>query len=178
MINWKGGSGKEPAVTHLRYAAIIQESDTELEQVERSQRDRRLGQHVRMLRLLKSGQATTMSEVAQLVGYSVPQVNRWWARYRTGGLTALLQPAVHPGRPSRMTVEALTRVQAAMEQGEIATLEETRQFVATQDQIVYRSFQGIAKVLAKYHIKKKTGRRRHRKTSAEVQQAFKKTSPP
>jgi transposase len=162
---------------HVRYAEIIQESDTELEQVERHQRDRRLGQHVRMLRLLKSGQATTLGEVAELVGYSIAQVTRWWGHYRTGGLAALLQPAVHPGRPSRMTAEALRRLQAAMEQGVIATLEEARQFVATQDQIVYRSFQGMAKVLAKHHITKKTGRRRHRKASAVVQHAFQKTSP-
>lgn len=161
----------------VQYGAVIQESDAELEQAERHQRDRRLGLHVRMLRLLKSGQARTLEDVARLLGYSVPQVTRWWARYRAGGLGALLQPAVHPGRPSRMTPEALVRVQAAMEVGAIATIEEARQYVATQDQIHYQSFQGMAKVLAKHHIKKKTGRRRHRKASADAQHAFKKTSP-
>jgi transposase len=161
----------------IQYATVIQESDAELEQAERHQQDRRLGLHVRMLRLLKSGRARTLDEAAQLIGYSVPQVTRWWRRYRTGGLAAVLRPAAHPGRPSRMTAEALARVQAAMEQGAIATIEEARQYVATQDQIVYQSFQGMAKVLAKHHIKKKTGRRRHRKASADAQQAFKKTSP-
>jgi len=162
----------------VQYGAEIQESDAELEHAERHQRDRRLGLHVRMLRLLKSGQARTLGEVAQLLGYSLPQVTRWWGRYRAGGLAALLQLPVHPGRPSRMTSDALTRVKAAMEQGEIATIEEARQYLATHDQIVYPSFQGMAKVLAKHHIKKKTGRRRHRKASAEAQHAFKKTSPP
>jgi transposase len=162
----------------IRYTTAIVESDAELEQVERHQRDRKIGLHVRMLRLLKSGQAQNLTEAARLMGYSKAQATRWWERYRAGGLAALLQPEVHQGRQSQMTPEALARVQTAMERGEIATLEEARQFVATHDQIVYQSFQGIAKVLAKHHIKKKTGRRRHRKASAEVQQAFKKTSRP
>jgi transposase len=162
----------------IRYATAIAESDAELEQVERHQRDRKVGLHVRVLRLLKSGQARNLTEAAQLVGYSKAQVTRWWERYRAGGLTALLQPEVHQGRQSQMTPEALARVQAAMERGEIATREEARQYVATHDHIVYQSFQGMAKVLTKHHIKKKTGRRRHRKASTETQQAFKKTSPP
>lgn len=161
----------------IRYATAIQESDEELERVERRQHDRKLGLHVRMLRLLKSGQARNLTEAARLVGYSIAQVTRWWERYRDGGVAALLQPEVRMGRRSRMTPEALARVKAAMESGAIATIEEARTFVATHDQIVYPSFQGMAKVLVKHHIKKKTGRRRHRKASAEAQQAFKKTSP-
>jgi transposase len=161
----------------IRYATAIAESDAELEQVERHQRDRKIGLHVRVLRLLKSGQARNLADVARLVGYSKTQVTRWWEHYRAGGLLALLQHQGHQGRQSRMTPEALARVQAAMEQGEIATIEEARQYVATHDQIVYQSFQGMAKVLAKHHIKKKTGRRRHRKASTDAQQAFKKTSP-
>jgi transposase len=161
----------------IKYAAAISESDGELEQAERDHRGRKEGIHVRVLRLLKSGQAHNLREAAALVGYSYPQVIRWWERYRAGGLAALLQPAVHPGRPSQMTPDALTRLQTAMEQGEIATIEQARQYVATHDQIVYHSQDGIAKVLHKHHITKKTGRRRHRKASAEAQQAFKKTLP-
>lgn len=104
-------------------------------------------------------------------------MTRWWERYRAGGLDALLQRPIRPGRPSRMTTAALARVQTAMEQGEIATIEQARHYVATHDQIAYQSQHGMAKVLRKHHIKKKTGRRRHRKASAEAQQAFKKTSP-
>jgi transposase len=157
----------------IRYTIAITESDAELAQIERQQHARKLGLHVRQLRLLKSGQAQNLTEAAALVGYSTVQVTRWWARYRTGGLAALLQPAVYPGRPSRMTPAALARLQTAMEQGEIATVAQARQYVAPHDQIVYPHDQGMATVLAKHQIKKKTGRRRHRKASAAAQQAVK-----
>src|SRR5271165_4369685 len=161
----------------IRYAEAIVESDAELEQAEHEHRGQKESVHVRVLRLLKSGQARTIAEAARLVGYSVPQVTRWWERYRTGGLAAVLQAPVYSGRPPRITPEALERLKAAMEQGQVCTIAQARTFVATQDQIMYPSISGMAKVLVRHHIRKKTGRRRHRKASPERQEAFKKTSP-
>jgi hypothetical protein len=75
-----------------------------------------------------------------------------------------------------MTPAALEHVQTALEQGELATIEQARQYVAIHDQIVYTSLHGVYRVLRKPHITKKTGRRRHAKASADAQQAFTKTS--
>lgn len=161
----------------IRYVEAIGESDAELAQVEQEHRGTKEGLHIRMLRLLKQGQAPTLATAALLLGYSLPQVTRWWERYRAGGLAALRRRPVHPGRPSRMTADALTHLQTAMAQGEIATIEQARDYVATHDQIVYQSPDGIAAVLHRHHIRKKTGRRRHRKASADAQAALKKTSP-
>lgn len=162
----------------IRYAEAITESDEALAQVEQEHCGSKEGLHIRVLRLLKSGQAQNLTEAASLVGYSKPQVTRWWETYRTKGLSALLQRPVHPGRPSRMTDAALTHLQTAMAQGAIATIEQARQYVAAQDQLVYQSQQGIAAVLHKAKIRKKTGRRRHRKASADAQGALKKLRPP
>jgi hypothetical protein len=46
----------------------ISESDAELEQAERAHRGRTEGLHVRVLRLLKSGQAHNLTEGARMVG--------------------------------------------------------------------------------------------------------------
>lgn len=52
----------------INYAVAISESDAELAQAEHAHRGHTEGLHVRVLRLLKSGQARNLTEAARLVG--------------------------------------------------------------------------------------------------------------
>lgn len=159
----------------IRYSEAIQESDEELATHEHRMRGSKGAMRVRMLRLLKNGQARHLGEVAPLVGYSLTQVTRWWERYRNEGLAALEREPHHPGQTPRLTPQARADLHAAMERGDIATLEEARQYLHERWQIDYQSINGIWWHMRQERTRKKTGRRLHQRTSVVKQEAFKKT---
>jgi transposase len=162
----------------INYQVAIQESVEELRTEEQRLRGQKVAIHLRMLVLLKSGQAKTLEAVAPLVGYSLTQVVRWWKRYRTEGLNGLERPPHYPGVTPRLTPEARTALHAAMQRGEIATLEQARQYLQQHWDIAYHSVNGIWWQFRQERTRKKTGRRCHVRSSAERQDAFKKTLPP
>jgi transposase len=130
-----------------------------------------------MLRLLKGGDATTLPDVATLVGYSPRHVQRWWQVYRTAGLVAL-ERVYHPaGKPAQLTEEAWLGLAAELEAGRIGGQEDARRYLAEQWGVEYRSVNGISYQFKRRKVKWKTGRRRHAKADAAAQAAFKQTSP-
>lgn len=159
----------------IRYAVAISESLEELGAHEHHLRGTKGAVRVRVLSLLKSGQAKNLSEAATLVGYSKSQTVRWWERYRAGGLIALEQEPSYPGQTPRLTAEARADLHAAMRRGDIATLEAARRYLAEHWHIEYASVNGIWWQLHQERTRKKTGRRRHLRTLTEKQEAFKKT---
>lgn len=161
----------------IRYAVAITDSVEELAAHEQRIRGTKGAVRLRVLSLLKSGQAKNLTEAAALVGYSKSQAVRWWECYHAGGLAAVEQEPHHAGQPTRLTAEARADLHAAMRRGEIATLEEARQYVYDHWQIAYASINGIWWQLRQERTHKKTGRRRHQRASAAKQEAFKKTSP-
>ncbi len=154
------------------YPVVITEDLARLTTLERSLRGRSTAVRVQALRLLKSGAARSLTACATLVGHSPRQVARWWATYRQAGLDALLREPRYPGKPSRLTPEALAGLEAAMAAGQIATLKQAQAYLREQHGVVYGSLQGVWWQLGKHHIKLKTGRRRHEYADAEAQEAF------
>jgi transposase len=169
----EGDARGGPAV-RTAYPAVIAESEEELAAAERRLRGRPPAARVRLLRLLKAGEAATLGAGARLVGYSPRQVARWWAAYRAGGLGALTRERPRPGKASRLTAEALAGLEAEMRAGRIATLEDARRYLRDRWGIEYASLNGVWWQLRKHRIKLKTGRRRHRKADAAAQEAFRR----
>ena len=157
----------------IAYPRVIREDVDDLACWERRLRGRPTVARVRMLRLLKTGAAPTLGACAPLVGYSPRQLARWWAAYRAGGLAALTRERPRSGKVSRLTPEALAGLEAAMRAGAIATLADARRYLAEQQGITYASLNGVWRQMRKHKIRPKTGRRRHRKTDAAAQAAFK-----
>lgn len=58
---------------------------------------------IRMLRLCKAGQITSLRASTELLGFSLRQRYRWWAAYRHGGLARLLESHPQPGKPAKLT---------------------------------------------------------------------------
>lgn len=139
----------------IAYPTVIGEGEAVLAAAERRLRGRPVAVRVRMLRLLKTGQAASLAACAPLVGYSPRQLARWWAVYRAGGLAAVTRDGPRLGKVSRLTAVARAGLEEQMRAGRIATLEDVRRYLAEQ--------QGITL---------KTGRRRHRKADAAAQEAF------
>ncbi len=162
----------------IKYPKAIQESEEDLTRLEQRLRGQKVADRLRMLRLLKSGAVNSLKDCAPLVGYSVTQLTRWWECYRAEGLTGVLKQQKPVGKPSKLSTEAWTGLLAAMRAGHIATMQDARDYLEREWGIRYKNGKSLWWLFKKHRVKWKTGRRRHKKASAEQQAAFKKTSEP
>jgi len=160
----------------IKYPKAIQESEEELTSLEQSLRGQKAADRVRVLRLLKSGAVKSLKDCAPMVGYSVSQLTRWWERYRAEGLTEILKQHKPAGKASRLTTEAWQGLLQAMRAGDIATMQDARNYLEREWAISYKNGKSLWWLFKKHRVKWKTGRRRHQKANAEQQTAFKKTS--
>src|SRR6476659_11058211 len=103
----------------ITYPLLIQEDIAQLQAAERAARDKTRADRVRMLRFLKEGRVAGVSQAAEIRGYSVRTVQRWWQGYREDGLAGLLAPAQRRGMAERITPEAWEGLQAEMRAGHI-----------------------------------------------------------
>jgi len=159
-----------------QYPQVIQESFAELSALEKDHRGTRVTPRIQLLRLLKSGEKRSLPQAARTVGYSRQQAERWWKCYREGGLTALLEVKTWGGSKGYMTPEAWAGLQARLETGDVLTLEQVREYLQDEWKVEYKGVAGVSALFRRQGIKKKTGRRRHRKADVAEQAAFKKTS--
>ena len=160
----------------IKYPKAIQESEEELSKLEQRLRGQKPADRVRMLRLLKSATVRSLKDCAPLVGYSLVQVTRWWERYRAEGLAGLLKQQKPAGKTSKLSAEAWAGLRAQMRAGDIATMQEARNYLEREWGICYTNGKSLWWLFKKHRVKWKTGRRRHKKANAEQQAAFKKTS--
>jgi transposase len=160
----------------IKYPEVIQESEEALSRLEQRLRGHKAADRIRLLRLLKSSTVKSLKDGAPLVGYSVSQVTRWWERYRAEGLSGLLKQHKPAGKPSKLSSEAWAGLMQAMRAGQIATMQEARDYLEEQWGIRYKNGKSLWWLFKKERVKRKTGRRRHQKANAEQQVAFKKPS--
>jgi transposase len=161
----------------ILYTQVITEDPDDLKELEKRHRYSHLFQRVRMLRLLKSEEATNLGEAAQALGYSWRQCQRWFASYQQGGIEELLKSRVHErGRQELVTPEALEDLKETMKMGQIATIGQADEFLRERHGIEYAHPDGVGQLLRRHKIKLKTGRPRHEEADPEEQEAFKKTS--
>jgi len=171
------GIGEEGSVRRIDYPAVITEGIAILRAHETRLRGTAAAPRVQMLRLLKGGEATNLSQVAALVGYSPRQIERWWQTYRTVGLV-VLERVYHPvGKPAQLTEEAWAGLQGELEAGRIGGQADARRYLAQTWGILYESVNGISYQFKRRRVKWKMGRRRHANADADMQAAFKQTSP-
>jgi Helix-turn-helix domain len=115
---------------HISYPVVIEESVDALGHLERQLRGQPVAPRIQLLRLLKSGQVTTLGSAARILGYTERTCARWWGDYRRGGLEQLLDYGTAPGRQPLMTEAAWQGLEAAMTAGEIATLKDAQRYLA------------------------------------------------
>lgn len=129
---------------------------------------------VKMLRLLKSGEARSRRQLVRFLGYGERQWQRGWRLYHQEGLAALLVERPRGGRSERMTPQAWQSLTAAMAAGQIGSLQAAQRHLRKRCGIRYRGVRGVSRLLKRHGVKLKTGRRRHRKANPEQQAACKK----
>src|SRR5689334_12976910 len=149
---------EEVGVRRTDYPTVITESVTALRARETAVRATPAAPRLQMLRLLKSGEATTLPQAAALVGFSARQVERWWQTYRTAGLVAL-EAIYHPaGKRAQLTEEAWAGLRDELEAGRIVGQEDARRYLADQWGVRYRSVNAISYQFKRRKVKWKTGR--------------------
>ncbi len=158
----------------VHYAVQMTESVDELLRLEHELRGTPGEPRVRVLRLLKEARVTTLMAAAPLVGYSLRQLQRWWQTYQTGGRSPLITMRSRPGRASRLTDAAWEDLEAAMTRGEIATLADAQRYLRETWSIEYQSLNGVWVQFRRRHVRRKTGRRRHRQADPASQDAYKR----
>jgi transposase len=158
----------------IAYPPLIQEDIGQLHAAEKAARDKARADRVRLLRFLKEGRVASVSQAADLLGYRVRTLQRWWQCYREGGLAALLAPPQRRGMTERLTPEAWAGLQAEMRAGHIGGLHEARSTCATTWHLAY-GIDALSKLFRRHKTKLKTGHPRHRKAASPAEPAaFKK----
>ncbi|NER84658.1 MAG: IS630 family transposase, partial [Leptolyngbya sp. SIO1D8] len=94
----------------------IHEAAKDLLQLMKEQKQLRQRSRIQALYLLKSGEATSISHVARILGYDRSTVQRWLLRYQPVGLSGLLTIPHHGGRQAAIPPWAQTKLKVRLEQ--------------------------------------------------------------
>ena len=141
----------------LDYVSLIQEDADTLLAREKNCAGKKPRQRLQLLRLLKSGQAENIPQVAHMVGMTPDNAAKLFKRYREEGLEGFLQ-LKYRGRRSRLTSEQEQQLQSA-------TVENFK---------VRYTLGGTSVLFDRLGIKKKTGRTTHHLQDLAAQEEFKK----
>ncbi len=143
-----------------KYPELICESEAELITLEHQLAGQRAGDRVRMLRLLKSGEAPSLRTCAKLLGRSLTHVTRWWKRYQQHGLQALTTIPRRMGKRPWVSEAVWADLQQEIGAGRLRGLEETRQYLRARWGIEYRSASGVWALFKQRGVKLRSGPQR------------------
>lgn len=122
----------------LRRNDHVKEDLELLNSLEQLHLDMPLQGRITMLRLLREEPERTLRQVAEMVGRSEPTIQRWWAAYRKGGLNGLLHVGKQGGgRPARIDAELLDTLRELLDDGELRTLDDARNWLKEQCGVEY-----------------------------------------
>jgi len=76
----------------ITYPLLIPEDIAQLHATEKAARDKIRADRIRMLRFLKEERVAGVSQAAEILGYSVRTVQRWWQSYCAGGRAVQFWP--------------------------------------------------------------------------------------
>jgi transposase len=139
-------------MNRIDYVCLITEdADTLLEQ-ERRLTKTKARQRVQMLRLLKTGQAETIEEVAKLVGLSKNHASVLWRQYRDGGLSSLTETQ-YKGRIPRLNQQQNLQLHTECVNG-FRSLHTSQEWIAENLSVPY-SLTGVWRLFGRLGIKKR-----------------------
>ena len=158
------------------YKELISEDVQTLLELERQQKHAKLRDRVRMLRLLKSGEARSLPVVAGMLGISSTNARYLWNNYQQQGLLEFTRWR-YGGNYRKLTVEQQQQLVAAAAEApnSFGSQADIRQYILQTFQVNYTQ-PGISYLCSRNKIKHKVGRPRNKEASEEQQQDYKKNS--
>jgi transposase len=144
-------------MTHpMRYASEIKETLEQLLHLEKQQRQARLRDRIRFLRLLKEGQAQTQQQAGKQLGLSLRQSQRIWQTYRQQGIEQLLQTGYQHGF-GKLNTQQINDLQVWLSENSVQTLSQIQAFIKERWQVEY-TIAGLSLLFKRMKIKYKSVR--------------------
>lgn len=162
----------------IKYSEIITEDSPSLFIEERKQTRAKLRDRIRMLRLLKTGEARSLCAVTTMIGLGITQVRKLFNCYRKEGISGLLLWR-YKGNHRKLKAEEEEKIIAesyARENGFVSQKEAQLYILATFG--VNMTQPGVSVLFSRNGIRNKTGRPLNILTSKADQEVYKKNSHP
>lgn len=156
----------------------IQESREELERRLDAQITATGKERLQMLYWLKLSIANNRQDLVKLLHKSEATITRWLGKYKTGGLTALLEVKHAPGNPSSIPSEAVSRLQQRLKQSHgFNSYGQVQQWLEQECGVTAAYHTVHSLVRYKLQAKLKKPRPKSRKQDPQAIAQFKKTLP-
>jgi transposase len=161
----------------LDYQKVIRESESALQRLEKAQASALLRDRMRFLRLLSSGECTSLAEAGKQIGLKLRASEKLWRKYREQGIEELLAYPFR-GFKGKLSQEQMQQLQEELHSARFQSLHQGCQYVEKTFGIHYTT-PGIRYVFGRLKGKKKTARPTHvHKDIAGETHFKKKISPP
>lgn len=121
---------------YINYPHLIKESLEALSQQEAKQTQAILLRRFQLLRLLKSGQVTSMVQAANLIGLSTVQARRIWKQYTKWGIQ-VTDIALKPGRKSRLNSRQESELSERVTKGILRSLKMVQKYLFNKYKLSY-----------------------------------------
>ena len=121
----------------VNYAEVISETTEELKQLKNQQKNVVCFQKIQSLYLLKTGQITTITKLATLVGVHRVTIQKWLRKYKNEGINGLLAVKPKTGRPSQFNNRAIAQLEEILNEAEngFKSYEEIQQWLKNNCQL-------------------------------------------
>jgi transposase len=157
----------------VNYKELIKEHVKELMVMERNEKRGRIRDRIKLLRLLKNGQCSTLKDACKILGFTYQTGKNMWSIYKIEGIAGITQWGYN-GRKARISYDKLIRALNWETEGPM-NLEQARFKIKEKFEINYSS-SGIRYLFNTYKIKLKTGRPRNYEKEDGKEEEFKKNS--
>jgi transposase len=158
----------------LLFPALINESLSELTELERKESVARLRIRVQMLRLLKTQEVASIKAASRHVGLTAKRGYELWSLYREQGIDALLRLNYKPRRAKLSVEQQTVLVERASDGQGFGSQQEVREFLQRQFNVSYTQA-GVCLLFQRLKIKAKEPRPENIKADRAAQAEYKKT---
>jgi transposase len=161
----------------LDFVNLIGETIESLRERERQEKDARRRLRAQLLRLLKSGETSSIKEACRICGITPKHGYALWGKYQEQGLDEYLKLNWKPGVGKLSVVQQRELMERASRENGFGSQAEVKEYLAQEFAVNY-SQGGISLLFQRLKIKAKAPRPLNQKTSVEEQSEYKKTLSP
>jgi len=158
----------------LDYQKVIKEREATLRSLEKAQTKALLRDRMRFLRLLKSGECSSVAAAGRYIGLKLRASEKLWRKYRQEGLAGLVDYPFK-GYSGKLTEEQQDTLEQELCSGSFRSLAESCRYVEQTFETHY-TLSGMHYVFERLKVKKKTARPSHVHKSETAERRFKKKS--